>query len=113
MIYKDECDSFVIRAERLSGPWRERVGGLRSHTDGDARILSATPSCLFLGHDSLTQRWSGQFSCQRANQGLGKPTCYTRWMATIWAALAGTGGVHRIDRHIKLICHMADSKIVE
>lgn len=84
MIYKDECDSIVIRAERLSGPWRERVGGLRSHTDGvskklkgyggDARILSATPSCLFLGHDSHTQRWSGQFSCQRANQGLGKPT---------------------------------------
>lgn len=33
MIFKDEYDNFVSLAERLSGPWRERAGGLRSHTD--------------------------------------------------------------------------------
>lgn len=39
------------------------------------------------------------------------PNAVRIWMAIIWAALVAVFTDY--DRHIKLICHMADSKMVE
>lgn len=59
MIYKDEYDNFVTRAERLSGPWPERVGGLRSHTDGVRQKFEKLWSgCVdFIGDAELPIPW--------------------------------------------------------
>lgn len=32
--------NFIVEAEGLSGPWRERIEGLRSHIDGMGRNLN-------------------------------------------------------------------------